>query len=264
MNLGLAGKVALVTGASKGIGEAIARSLADEGVNVAIVARDAKRLAATAKDIAARSHRDVQAIAADLTHVAEVQRVVEHALAHFGRIDILVNNAGSIRTGPFLEMPDDHWLEDWTLKPLGYVRLARTIFPHMVAQGGGRIVNVAGLAARNPVHVYASGGAANAAIVNLTKSLADLGAPHQVLVNAVSPGATRTGRLDAQIAAKAAANKRTVAEEWADKDASHPLGRIARPEDVADLVCFLVSDRASFITGICVTLDGGSSRGVYL
>jgi NAD(P)-dependent dehydrogenase (short-subunit alcohol dehydrogenase family) len=264
MNLGLAGKVALVTGASKGIGEAIAKALAEEGVNVALVARDAQRLAAAANDIAARSHRDAHAIAADLTHVAEVQRVVEHALAHFGRIDILVNNAGSIRTAPFLEMPDEHWLEDWTLKPLGYVRLARTIFPHMVAQGGGRIVNVAGLAARNPAHVYASGGAANAAIVNLTKSLADLGAPHQVLVNAVSPGATRTGRLDAQIAAKAAANKRTVAEEWADKDASHPLGRIARPEDVADLVCFLVSERAAFITGICVTLDGGSSRGVYL
>jgi NAD(P)-dependent dehydrogenase (short-subunit alcohol dehydrogenase family) len=256
--------VALVTGASKGIGEAIAKALVDEGVDVALVARDEQRLAATASNIAARCHRDVQAIAADLTDIAEIERVVEHAVAHFGRIDILVNNAGSIRTAPFLEMPDNYWLEDWTLKPLGYVRLARAILPHMVAQGGGRIVNVAGLAARNPMHVYASGGAANAAIVNLTKSLADLGAPHRVLVNAVSPGATRTSRLDAQLAAKAAANKRTVAEEWADKDASHPLGRIARPEDVADLVCFLVSDRAAFITGICVTLDGGSSRGVYL
>lgn len=264
MNLGLAGKVALVTGASKGIGEAIARTLADEGVNVALVARNPERLAATGKDIAAQSQSDVQTIAADLTHIAEIQRVVEQARAHFGRIDILVNNAGSIRTGPFLDMPDDYWLEDWTLKPLGYVRLARTVFPHMIAQGGGRIINVAGLAARNPVHVYASGGAANAALVNLTKSLADLGAPHRVLVNAVSPGATRTDRLETQIAAKAAANKRTVAEEWADKEASHPLGRMARPEDVADLVCFLASDRASFITGICVTLDGGSSRGVYL
>ena len=264
MNLGLAGRVALVTGASKGIGEAIAKALADEGVKVALVARDSERLAATANEIGARSHSDVQAIAADLTHLSEVQRVVEQARAHFGRIDILVNNAGSIRTGPFLDMPDDHWLEDWTLKPLGYVRLARTVFPLMVAQGGGRIVNVAGLAARNPAHVYASGGAANAAIVNLTKSLADLGAPHKVLVNAVSPGATRTDRLEAQIAAKAAANRRSVEEEWADKEASHALGRLARPEDVADLVCFLVSDRASFITGICVTLDGGSSRGVYL
>jgi len=264
MDLGLCGKVALVTGASKGIGEAIANALAVEGVHIAMVARDAKFLAAAAARIRERHRVDVLEIAADLSRVAEVERAVEEARTRCGRIDILVDNAGSIRTGASLEMPDDQWLTDWNLKPLGYVRLARTVFPLMVAQGGGRIINVAGLAARNPAHVYMSGGAANAAIINITKSLADLGAPHHILVNAVSPGATRTQRLDAQIAARAAANQRTLDEEWAEKEASHRLGRLARPDDVADLVCFLVSARASFITGICVTLDGGSSRGVYL
>src|SRR6185369_996920 len=157
MNLGLSGKVALITGASRGIGEAIANTLASEGVHLALAARDAKSLAASSAGIGDRHQTDVLAIPADLSRLAEVERVVEETRARFGRIDILVNNAGSIRSGAFLQMPDHHWLEDWNLKPLGYVRLARTVFPLMVAQGGGRIINIAGLAARNPVHAYMSG-----------------------------------------------------------------------------------------------------------
>jgi len=264
MDLGLSGKVAMVTGASKGIGSAIAKALAAEGAQLVLVARTRELLDSVASDIRARYSTIVHGVPGDLSRDDEVRRVVDEAHRRCGRIDILINNAGSIRTAPFLEMPDEHWLEDWNLKPLGYVRLTRAVFPLMSAQGAGRIVNIAGAAARNPVHVYASGGAANAAIVNFTKSMADLGARHQILVNAVSPGATRTERLEAQIAAKAAANQRTTDAEWADKVSSQPLGRIARPEDVADLVCFLVSSRASFITGICLTLDGGATRGVYL
>src|SRR5207245_139449 len=126
----------------------------------------------------------------------------------FGRIDILVNNAGAIRGGDFLTIPDAQWADDWSLKLLGYIRVARAVFPLMRAQGGGRIINVVGAAARNPTTGYLPGGVANAG--------------------------------------------------------AYPLGRIARPEDIADLVCFLASARASFLTGICITVDGGATRGVYL
>ena len=264
MDLELRGRTALVTGASTGIGEAVARVLAAEGVAVAIVARTASDLESTAQSIARECDASIVPIAADLSRLEEVERAAAEAHARLGRIDILVNNAGSIRMGEFLAMSDDAWTDDWSLKPLSYVRMARTLFPVMTAQGGGRIINVAGLAARNPVPQYVAGGAANAAIVNFTKSLAELGAPHRILVNAVSPGAVRTRRIESRVAVQAARSGRSVDEEWARRDAAHPLGRLARPRDVADLVAFLASDRASFINGICVTLDGGVSRGVYL
>ena len=164
MDLELIGKTALVTGASTGIGEAVAHKLAGEGMAVAIVGRDSANLQTTAAAIEREHGTVVVPIAADLSRADEAQRVIEAAHRQLGRIDALVNNAGSIRMGAFLEMPDEAWLEDWQLKPLGYVRLIRGVFPLMTRQGGGRIVNIAGLAARNPPPQYVSGGAANAAI----------------------------------------------------------------------------------------------------
>lgn len=264
MDLELHGKTALVTGGSTGIGEAVARVLAAEGVTVAIVARTNTDLESTATSIARECGASIIPIPADLSRLDEIERVVTEAHARLGHIDILVNNAGSIRMGEFLTLADDAWTTDWNLKPLSYVRMARALIPLMTAHGGGRIINIAGLAARNPVPQYIAGGAANAAIVNFTKSLAELVAPHRILVNAVSPGAVRTRRIESRVAAQAARNGRSVDAEWARRDAAHPLGRLARPRDVADLVAFLASERASFINGICVTLDGGVSRGVYL
>jgi NAD(P)-dependent dehydrogenase (short-subunit alcohol dehydrogenase family) len=263
MELGLSGKAALITGASRGIGRAIAEALAREGVRSALVARN-ETMAEVAVAIGARYSCEVEAIIADLATEVGVRLAISRTAERFGRIDILVNNAGAIRTAPFLDMPVSQWAEDWALKPLGYVRMAQAVFPIMQAQGGGRIINIAGAAARNPVPTYLAGAAANAALINFTKGLADLGAPYGILVNAVSPAATRTERLEAQIRAKAAASGRSVAEEWAERQAAYSLGRIASPSDVADLVCFLVSERASFLTGISIAVDGGSSRGVYL
>jgi NAD(P)-dependent dehydrogenase (short-subunit alcohol dehydrogenase family) len=180
-----------------------------------------------------------------------------------GRVDILVNNAGAIRGGAFLTIPDAQWTDDWSLKLMGYIRMCRAVLPLMQAQGGGRICNVVGAAARNPGPGYLTGGAANAALINFTKGLADLGAPSRILVTAVSPAATRTERWDSLIAQQAAASGRSAEELQAEAEEPYKLGRIATPEDIADMVCFLVSARASFVTGICVTVDGGSTRGVY-
>jgi NAD(P)-dependent dehydrogenase (short-subunit alcohol dehydrogenase family) len=262
VDLELTGKTALVTGASKGIGKAIARGLSREGVRVAICSRDGATLATAAKEIATKG--DVIPIAGDLSRGEDVQRVVEDSVGRLGRLDILVNNAGAIRGGDFLKIPDEQWAGDWSLKLLGYVRMARAVFPQMQAQGGGRICNVVGAASRNPSPTYLPGGIANAGLINFTKGLADLGGPSRILVTAVSPAATATERWDSLMEQQAAAAGKTVEAFRADAQKGYPLGRIATPEDIADLVCFLVSARASFITGICITVDGGATRGVYL
>src|SRR2546422_6278197 len=264
MNLELTGRTALVTGGSQGIGRAIAFGLGAEGARVAICARDKSRLEQTAQEIKAKSNAEVLIVPGDLSRLDDVNRVAATVKERFGRIDILVNNAGAIRGGDFLKIPDEQWAGDWSLKILGYVRMARAVFPLMQAQGAGRIVNVVGAAARNPTGGYLPGGVANAGLVNFTKGLADLGAPHGILVTAVSPAATATERWDGLIAQQAQAAGKTVEHHRAEALAAYPLKRIARPEDVADLVCFLASARASFLTGICITVDGGATRGVYL
>ena len=259
----LTGKVALVTGGSKGIGRAIALGLAAEGARLAICARARAGLDRVAAEVRERWKQDIVAISANLSELTEVERVVTAARERLGRIDILVNNAGAIRGGAFLDIPDAQWIHDWNLKLLGYIRMSRAVFPLMQAQGGGRIVNVIGAAARNPMPTYLTGGAANAALVNFTKGLADLGAPSNILVTAVSPAATATERWEALMAQHAAGSARTVEQVRAEALAAYKLGRIATPEDIADLVCFLAPARASFLTGICITVDGGSTRGVY-
>jgi NAD(P)-dependent dehydrogenase (short-subunit alcohol dehydrogenase family) len=264
MDLGLRDKTALVTGGSKGIGRAVAGALAAEGARVMICARDGDGLTRAAGEIEAATDRPVLTTAADLSELSSVARVTTEAVSRLGRLDILVNNAGAIKSGDFLTTPDGEWLRGWSLKLLGYIRMAREVLPHMQRQGGGRIINVVGAAARNPSPTYMMGGTANAALINFTKALADLGARWNVLVTAVSPGPVRTERWDSLVRQQAAAAKRDVDSFMKEQNAAMPLGRIATPEEVADLVCFLASGRASFLTGITITVDGGATRGVYL
>jgi NAD(P)-dependent dehydrogenase (short-subunit alcohol dehydrogenase family) len=264
MELGLEGKIALVTGGSKGIGRAVAHALAAEGAQVMICARDSGALDRAAAEIKAATGRSVLPMAADLSELPAVARVAQAAVSRLGRLDILVNNAGAIKGGDFLATPDAEWLSGWSLKLLGYIRMAREVLPQMQRQGGGRIINVVGAAARNPSATYMMGGTANAALINFTKALADLGARWNVLVTGVSPGPVKTERWDSILHQQAAASGKDLEAYTKEQNATMPLGRIALPEEVADLVCFLASARASFLTGITITVDGGATRGVYL
>ncbi len=264
MNLELTGKTVLVTGGSKGIGLATARALASEGARVMICSRSADALGDAARAIKRETGQTVETLAVDLSELAGVERAAAEALARFGRLDVLVNNAGAIKGGDFLTTPDEEWMKGWSLKLLGYIRMARAVFPAMQKQGGGRIVNVVGMAARNPATTYMMGGAANAALINFTKALADLGARSNILVTAVSPGPVRTDRWDNLQRQQAEAAGKDFDVFVAEQSKSFPLGRIALPEEVGDLVCFLASARASFLSGIAITVDGAMSRGVYL
>ena len=260
MELGLEGKVAIVTGGSKGIGRAAALGFLNEGASVLICARGREALDET---VAAASHAArarIDAIAADLCDANAISKVVAHCVSRFGRVDILVNNAGSARTGEFLKLDDNAWLQDWTLKFFGYVRMAREVIPQMSRQGGGVIVNIIGAAALNPRASYMIGGAANAALNHFTKALAEEGAPSGVRVVGINPGPVLTERL-LKMRRGLSPGSASASDDEAFRRMT-PLGRIGKAEEVADLILFLASGRAAFITGANITIDGGMTKGL--
>jgi NAD(P)-dependent dehydrogenase (short-subunit alcohol dehydrogenase family) len=260
MELGLAGKVAIVTGGSKGIGRATALKLLAEGGSVTVCARGKEALAETVA--AAGDNRGrIEPVAADLTRLEDVKRVVARCVERFGRIDILVNNAGSARAGNFLELPDDLWIEDFTLKMFGYVRMTREVLLRMRDQkSGGVIVNIIGGAALTPSGGYTVGGAINAGVNHFTKSVAQEAAKYGVRVVGINPGPILTERLLKLRGAMEPGSASESQDEAFRK--MTPLGRVGKPEEVADLVLFLASDRGSFIHATNVTIDGGSHKGL--
>ena len=262
MELGLKGKVAIVTGGSKGIGKAIAEEMAAEGARLVICARDKDMLEMAAAEIHEKTEAEVFPVAADLSGLEGVRALVAETVNRFGRVDILVNNAGSIRAGSILNKPDEEWAEDWSLKVFGYLRLAREVIPLMKEQGGGRIVNIIGTAGQQPTAEYIAGGGGNAALMNMTKALAFEGAPHNILVNAVSPGPIRTERWVGIVRTVASEQGRTPEEMEARLVRSYPLKRPGEPGEVAAIAAFLASERASYINGTVIPVDGGDLRGI--
>ena len=258
MELGLGGKVAIVTGGSKGIGRATALGLVAEGAAVMVCARGQDALDEVVAAVGSASRERIAALAADLTDGAAIKRVVAHCVAQFGRVDILVNNAGSARPGEFLKLDDQAWLDDWQLKFFGYVRMAREVLPHMERQGGGVIVNVIGAAAMNPRRSYMIGGAANAALNHFTKALADEGAKSGVRVVGINPGPILTERL---LKMRTGLTQSAEAADEAFRKMT-PLGRVVKVEEVADLIMFMASARAAFIHGANITIDGGYTQGL--
>jgi NAD(P)-dependent dehydrogenase (short-subunit alcohol dehydrogenase family) len=256
MELGLQGKVAIVTGGSKGIGRATALGLIAEGASVLVCARGKEALEATAGEVRGGEGRMI-AVQADLTQAESIKEVVSRCLDTFGRVDILVNNAGSARPGDFLNLSDGAWLDDWTLKFFGYVRMAREVLPHLQKQKGGVIINIIGTGGLRPVGNYMIGGSANAALNHFTKALADEGAKHGVRVVGINPGPILTERLERFLSTFSGG---ATAEQAMQK--MTPLGRVGKAEEVADLVLFLASQRAAFIHGANITIDGGANPGL--
>jgi len=254
MDLELKDKAAIVTGGTQGIGRATALRLAKEGARVVIAARGRERLDAVAAEIRAAGGA-VAAVQADVGKPEDCKRLVAEALKAFGRIDILVNNAGTSSTGEFESVTDELWQADMELKLFAAIRLTRLAIPHMKKQGGGRIVNITTIGAKQPRARSMPTTVTRAAGLALTKALSKEYAPHNILVNTVSIGLIRAGQHER----KAEKAGRPVEEIYAEMGKEIPLGRVGRAEEVADVIAFLVSWRASYVTGTSINLDGGAS-----
>lgn len=254
MDLRLTDKVAIITGSSRGIGKAIGAGFAAEGCRVSLCARDAEVLDRTAGDLRATGTK-VLAVTADLTRPEDSGRVVQETVRTFGRIDILVNNAGGARAaGPFLETADPAWQAAVDLNLLAAVRLSRLVVPEMQKVGGGAILNISSIWGRE-TGGSATYNAVKAAEISLAKSLARELAPLNIRVNSVAPGSIffPGGSWDRRLQADPEGIGAFLKKEI-------PSGRFGKPEEVADVVVFLCSQRASWVTGACLNVDGGQSR----
>jgi 3-oxoacyl-[acyl-carrier protein] reductase len=266
MDLGLRGKVALVTGASRGIGKAIAQSLLKEGCRVAICARDGERLRAAIAELShGKNGTDTHVIGlpTDVTDDAAVQKFVANAHETFGRIDILVNNAGTHLRGTVDTTTLDILERQLRDKVFGFFSTIKAVLPIMRRQKDGRIVNIVGQAARHPHPDRFPSGVTNAACMALTKSVADAVARDNIRVNAVCPQYIESDLLASLIDKEMRERKVDRATASAGFSRANPLGRTGTPEEVADLVSFLVSDTANFVTGSSVSIDGGYQRYVF-
>jgi NAD(P)-dependent dehydrogenase (short-subunit alcohol dehydrogenase family) len=255
MDLNLSGGVAIVTGASRGIGRAIAETLAAEGMKITAAARSKDQLDDLAKSI--RTDCLVQAV--DLRKPEAAAAVVDATVKQFGRIDLLVNNAGATKRGDFFELTDADWDDGFALKFFGAMRLSRAAWRHLQATHGA-IVNIIGVGGRTGSADFAIGGSVNAAFRLFTKALADRGVKDGVRVNAVNPGSIKTERLDLRLKSFAAEQGIDVSRAEAELAKASGVSRFGEPREIAAAVAFLASSRCGFCHGALLDVDGGQTR----
>lgn len=262
MDLGLKGKVALVAASSKGLGRAVAEELAAEGAHLVMCARGKDTLEQTAASIRQRTSAKVVAVPADVSDPADAARVVEAAFAEFGKVDILVTNSGGPPSGPFESFTPEMWDVATRLLLRSAVELTRAVLPGMKARRWGRILNVASIAAKQPVGGLMLSNSLRAAVIGFARTLANEVAPFGVTVNNLLPGYTRTDRV--QELARAAGGKTGAANTdiVANWEKEIPMGRLGEPREFAALAAFLASERASYITGSSIAVDGGWIRSI--
>jgi NAD(P)-dependent dehydrogenase (short-subunit alcohol dehydrogenase family) len=250
--------VAIVTGASRGIGRAMALRLAKEGTVVALSARNAKLLAGVAAEIASGGGK-AAVFPADLKSVDSPAALAEFTVKTFGGIDMVVNNAGATRRGDFFDLTEDDWSDGFALKFFGAVRLVRAAWPYLKKRGGA-VLNIVGVGGRTPGAEFTIGGSVNAACLAFTKALADIGIRDGVQVNAINPGYVKTDRLRAWLEADAAEHGDSIDAAAERRVRQVNVVRLGEPEDIAELAAFILSNRARWLQGALIDMDGGQTK----
>ncbi|MCS7191772.1 MAG: SDR family oxidoreductase [Armatimonadetes bacterium] len=260
MDLGLQGKIAVVTGGTKGIGRATAEWLAHEGAQVAICARNEKDLQQTADEIELATGRRPFTMICDVTENEQVQRFFSVVLDLLGTVHILVNNAGRAQLGRFEELTWQQWQDDLNVKLYAHIRCIKAVLPAMKSQRWGRIININSILGKQPSAEAISTSTWRAACIAFTKALANELAPYNITVNSINLGIIISNQLERR---RQKVEPNLTLEEFADKvskESGIPMGRLGKPEEVAALVCFLASEHAGYITGASINIDGGASK----
>src|SRR5438445_4060616 len=262
MDLGLKGKIALVAGASQGMGRATALGFAREGAKVAICARGEAALNEAAAMIRKETGGEVLSMVADMAKVEDIQRFVNKSAEHFGRVDIIVNNAGGPPPGEFMKFTDEDWNNAYNLSFMSTMRMTREAVPHMRKVGGGRVINITSYSVKEPIAGLVLSNAVRSAVIGMAKTLSRELATDNILINNVCPGRIDTERAQKLNKARAERLKRPIEEINREMAAEVPLERYGTAEEAADLIVFLGSERASYITGTTIQIDSGLVRGI--
>lgn len=262
MDLGLKGRTAFITGASRGIGKAIATALAAEGVNIGLFGRDLDRCRAVAKELESKHGVRTVVVELELADAKAIQPAVKKAVDALGGVDILVNCAGGAYRGRLAEIPDELWEQYFAVKPLGLIRMTRETMPYLKKSTQARVIHISGTRGREPHGVQVMSGPINLGTLSITKAMANEFGPAGVTVNAICPGSTDTGRWTELVGIRAKEKGISIQEAEKELTADVPMGRVVKPEDVADLAVFLASNRAGMINGTAINVDGGRSRAI--
>lgn len=262
MDLGIRGKVAVIAASSRGIGKAIALGLAEEGANLSIFSRSADEIGRTADEIRSKFGVEVLASAADVTNKKQVDRVIEHTENKFSGIHILVNNAGGPPFGFFEDFEESDWKSALELNLLSGIYLTEKVVPFMKRQKWGRIVNITSIAVKQPIDGLILSNTSRAGLIGFSKTLSNELAEHNILVNNICPGRISTDRIKALAEKRAALSGVDYEKAIEDMEKDIPLRRIGSPEELAALACFLASEKASYVTGTSIQVDGGLFRGL--